>query len=62
LVRKPGTIPAYNPIARLGWHGPYIDSSGGDYLKDAWGANYVYDPAARTIKSVGSGADIVMSF
>jgi type II secretory pathway pseudopilin PulG len=62
LVKKPDSISVYNPIARLGWHGPYIDSSGGDFLKDSWGADYVYNPAARTITSVGSGSNIVVTF
>ncbi len=62
LVRRPDSIPAYNPISRLGWNGPYLDSTGGDYLRDAWGQDYVYDPDARTITSVGSGASIVVSF
>ena len=62
LTRKPDSISAYNPIARLGWHGPYIDSSGAAYLKDAWGVNYVYNAAARTITSTGSGTNIVVTF
>lgn len=62
LVRKPDTVAEYNAIARLGWHGPYIDSSGGDYLKDAWGVNYVYSAATRSITSTGSGTNIVISF
>lgn len=62
LVRKPDTISAYNAIARLGWNGPYLDSAGGDYRKDAWGQDYAYDPTARTITSTGSGASIVVSF
>ena len=62
LVRKPDSLAAYNSLSRLGWHGPYLDSSNGDYLRDAWGSNYVYNPAARTITSVGSGTSIVVSF
>lgn len=62
LVRKPDTILAYNAISRLGWNGPYLDSAGNDYLKDAWGLDYVYNPTARTITSTGSGTSIVVSF
>lgn len=62
LVRCPDTILTYNAIARLGWNGPYLDSAGGSYLKDSWGQDYVYDPTARTITSIGSGSNIVVSF
>ncbi len=62
LVTKPSGVPDYNKISGLGWNGPYIDGSNDEYLTDAWGKNYVYDPQARTIKSVGSGEDITVSF
>jgi general secretion pathway protein G len=62
LVTRPDTISVYNIIARLGWNGPYLDSAGGDYRKDAWGQDYVYDASARTITSTGSGSSIVVSF
>lgn len=62
LIRKPDSISSYNAIARLGWHGPYIDSAGAEYLKDSWGADYVYNAAARTITSVGSGTSIIVTF
>jgi len=59
LVRRPDSVPAYDPLARLGWNGPYIDSASGDYLRDAWGNDYVYQPSNRTILSVGGGHDTV---
>ncbi len=62
LVAKPSGAPEYNKISGLGWNGPYIESKNGEYLTDAWGKPYVYDPAARTLKSVGSGQDITVSF
>ena len=62
LVTKPGAVPDYNPASGLGWNGPYLKNNQDDYLTDAWGQNYVYDPAARTIKSVGSGEDIIVNF
>ena len=62
LVTKPAGVAVWNPYTRLGWHGPYIDSTGGDYLKDAWGVAYVYDSTARTLTSTGSGASIVITF
>jgi len=62
LVTKPGGVAAWNPYTRLGWHGPYIDSTDGDYLRDAWGVAYAYDSAARTITSTGSGTNIVITF
>lgn len=62
LAVKPGGVSAYNKFTRLGWNGPYIDTAGGEYLKDAWGANYVYDANARTITSTGGATNIVVSF
>lgn len=62
LITKPGAVPAYNPASGLGWNGPYLKDNQSDYLSDAWGVNYVYNPAARTIKSVGSGEDIIVNF
>jgi len=55
LTRKPDSVIAYDRLTRLGWNGPYLDSSRGDFLKDAWGNNYTYDPADRRIISAGSG-------
>ncbi|MFQ5606681.1 MAG: prepilin-type N-terminal cleavage/methylation domain-containing protein [Candidatus Zixiibacteriota bacterium] len=62
LAVKPGSLAVYNNFTGLGWNGPYIDSSGGDYLTDSWGVAYVYDPVARTITSSGGPANIVLSF
>ena len=62
LVIKPDTIQVWNRITSLGWNGPYIDSTDGEYLIDAWGAEYVYNSSSRTITSVGSGQNIVTSF
>ena len=63
LVVKPDSISSYDKLTRLGWNGPYIDSSGGDYLRDAWGNNYVYQPGSRRIISTGGGGDsIIVSF
>ena len=62
LVVKPAAVAAWNPYTRLGWHGPYIDSVGGDYLRDAWGVAYLYDSTARTITSTGSATNIVITF
>lgn len=62
LAMKPDTVALFNKFTRLGWNGPYIDSSGGDYLSDAWGAAYVYDPALRRIASIGGGDTIAVSF
>jgi prepilin-type N-terminal cleavage/methylation domain-containing protein len=62
LAAKPDSVSDWDRIAQLGWHGPYIDSSGGEYLSDAWGTQYSYDPTIRTITSTGSGQSITMSF
>lgn len=62
LAAKPASVPAWNAFTHVGWNGPYIDSTNGDYLKDAWGQNYVYDTVARTLESPGSGTPITISF
>lgn len=48
-----GSKANYDPISKLGWNGPYIDSSASDWNKDAWGTNLVYNANARTITSCG---------
>ena len=55
LTVRPDSVPPYDRLARYGWNGPYIDPSGGNYLSDAWGVPYVYDPDARILLSVGGG-------
>lgn len=62
LVRKPDSIPAYDKFSRVGWNGPYLDSAGNKYLYDAWDSVYGYDPAVRTITSLGADPDIVVTF
>jgi prepilin-type N-terminal cleavage/methylation domain-containing protein len=62
LAAKPDSLSLYNQLTRLGWNGPYIDSSGGAYLKDAWGVNYSYDRATRRIKSTGGPDSLIVTF
>jgi len=62
LVRRPDSIPAYDPFLKLGWNGPYLDSAGQEYLHDAWDSLYVYSPAERTLKSVGAEPDVTLAF
>jgi type II secretory pathway pseudopilin PulG len=62
LAHKPDSLSAWDPFLDLGWNGPYIDSTGGEYLRDAWDSSYVYDPGARTIESIGSGSSIEIGF
>jgi len=62
LVRKPDTITAWNAFTHVGWHGPYVDSTGGEYLKDAWGTAYAYSCTNRTLQSTGSGQTITITF
>lgn len=62
LITKPDSINTWDVFLDLGWNGPYIDGTGGEYLTDAWGQAYIYDPATRTILSVGSGDTIAMGF
>jgi len=62
LAVKPDSVAPYDRITRLGWNGPYIDSSGQDYMKDSWGNTYSYDPNARTITSTSVSPNIVVTF
>jgi hypothetical protein len=62
LAVKPDSVAAYDKLTRIGWNGPYIDSSGGDYQKDAWGIAYVYEPSNRRIISVGGSDSIIITF
>jgi prepilin-type N-terminal cleavage/methylation domain-containing protein len=62
LATKPDSIPQYNQFTRLGWSGPYIDPAGNGYLVDAWNTPYGYDPALRTITSVGGSDTLTLAF
>ncbi len=62
LVAKPDSISAYDKFTRIGWNGPYLDSAGQNYLYDAWGNSYAYDPVARTITSTGVSPNITITF
>lgn len=62
LVVKPDSVAAWNPFQSRGWNGPYVDSSGGNFLRDAWDSAYVYDAEGRTLTSVGGGSEFVLSF
>ena len=59
---KPDSVAVWNKFLSRGWNGPYIDSAGGNYLRDAWDSIYVYDRAARTMTSRGSTPNLVLSF
>jgi hypothetical protein len=62
LTVKPGSISAYNKLTGIGWNGPYIDSTEGSYLIDAWGAGYVYQSGGRRLISVGGNDSIIVNF
>jgi prepilin-type N-terminal cleavage/methylation domain-containing protein len=61
LVVRPDSIQPYDQLTGRGWNGPYIDSSGSDYLTDAWGSAYSYQPGLRRIVSTG-GDTLVVTF
>lgn len=67
LVNR-GTKPVYDPINKMGWNGPYIDSSVTGWDSDAWGIPYEFSNTSRSIKSCGPNTvcgdadDIVVSF
>jgi prepilin-type N-terminal cleavage/methylation domain-containing protein len=62
LAVKPAGVGNWDRFTQTGWHGPYIDTTGGEYLKDAWGSTYIYSQAARKIMSIGSGDTITAIF
>lgn len=62
LVAKPDSVAAYDKLTRLGWNGPYVDDDGNEYLSDAWGGTYSYDPIGRTIVSTGGTDSITITF
>ena len=62
LVVKPDSVSAYDKLTAIGWNGPYIDSTEGNYLKDAWENAYVYQPSNRRLISVGGSDSIIVSF
>jgi hypothetical protein len=64
LVIRPDSVAPFDPLARYGWNGPYLDSSGGHYLTDAWENAYLYEPVNRRIVSTGgaSGDSLIVSF
>lgn len=62
LGRKPAADASYDKFTRRGWNGPYVDTSGGEYLKNAWDTAYVYDSTARTITSTGGDSTLVVTF
>lgn len=51
-----GVMPTYDPIAKIGWNGPYVDSSVSDWNRDAWGSNLVLDTTNRLVRSCGADA------
>ena len=59
LAIRPGSLSVYDPLTRLGWNGPYIDTSQGAYLLDPWDNSYIYQPGLRTIFSSGGSSDTV---
>jgi len=62
LVAKPGGVSDWDRFTQTGWNGPYISADDDKYLQDAWGTNYIYSQGSRTIKSVGSGDTLTVSF
>jgi prepilin-type N-terminal cleavage/methylation domain-containing protein len=62
LVRRPDSILTYDVFTRIGWNGPYLDSTGQNYLYDSWDTPYVYDAIARTIQATGITPNIILTF
>ena len=62
LAKAPDSLAAWSPFSGRGWNGPYMSSEGGEFLRDAWDSTYQFDCDSRTITSIGSGSNIVLSF
>jgi type II secretory pathway pseudopilin PulG len=62
LATAPDSLAAWNSFLARGWNGPYMSSEGGEFLRDAWDSTYQFDFESRTIISIGSGSEIVLSF
>jgi len=62
LVSIPGGVASWDRFTQTGWNGPYISADDDKYLQDAWGTNYIYSKGSRTLKSVGSGDTLTISF
>lgn len=62
LYEQPSGVSEWNKFTGTGWNGPYIDGDNGNYLRDAWGENYLYDPEGRTITSIGGPDPITVVF
>lgn len=62
LAIRPGSVAVYDRLTGMGWNGPYIDAGSGDYLKDAWAADYILQYATRRIISVGGTDSVIISF
>ena len=63
-----GAYGVYNPMTKLGWNGPYVDTSSASWNQDAWGSTIQYNAVTRTISSCGpdkicgNADDISISF
>lgn len=62
LAARPGSVMVYSGLTRLGWNGPYLDSTNGNYLRDSWSAAYILDRSNRRLISVGGPDSIIVYF
>ncbi len=62
LVSKPAGVANWDRFTQTGWNGPYIESNNNEYLDDAWGVNYIYNPGVRTIMSAGGSDTLTVVF
>lgn len=62
LFERPHDVPAWNPFARRGWNGPYLESARDRAgrrpgLSDAWGHPVRYENANGVVRLVSPGPD-----
>lgn len=67
LVQQ-GSYANYDPLTKLGWSGPYVNTTVDSWMLDAWDTPLVYERANRRLvscgsdKSCGNGDDLTINF
>ena len=65
LLDRPADVPPWNPFARRGWHGPYLQADRGRAgrppgLVDAWGHAFHYEASGGGARLASLGPDGIL--